>query len=444
MSEGPAGSGREFGVTADGFVLKGIDEILADTQARARTVFGDDVDLTSGSALRKVFDAVAWEAHDLWRGLEAQYYSGFVTTAQGASLDLLGATLGLERRQLFARGVVTVALGGTIAAGRRYVLPQGAPIDHGAAPVVLRTVAPAVLSDAAPTAELAVEAIVRGPAGDLPAGSTLRVVPAWLEANLPLEGATLSLTNPAAVLGGAAVEADAVYRARLLSVPRTLWTKDSVLAAVLDVDGVRDADVFDPLGGVDVAQSYFSVFAFGQRAFSRQRQSGSPYYFDVVVATRPGYEWIATGTGAPRGVREAVLDAVRDQRPVSVFPNLVAANTVDVGVRARLVTEGGADQDAVRGQFLDALRTDVQNLRLGRGVLHSDVLVRARGVPGVVDVQRLHIRRGPPVLGGINFSGGRFGQSAELANGENLELAPDEIARFAYDSPLNDVEVVAR
>jgi hypothetical protein len=145
-----------------------------------------------------------------------------------------------------------------------------------------------------------------------------------------------------------------------------------------------------------------------------------------------------------RGVREAVLEAVRDQRPVSVFPNIVPANTVDVGVRARLVTEGGADQDAVRGQFLDALRASVANLRLGRGVLHSDVLVLARGVPGVVDVQRLHIRRGPPLLGAVNYAGARFGETAELANGENLALAPDEIARFGHESPLNDIEVVAR
>ena len=67
-------------------------------------MFGDDVDLTSGSALRKVLDAVAWDAHELWRGLEAQYYANFVTTAQGPSLDLLGTDLGLARRNLTARG----------------------------------------------------------------------------------------------------------------------------------------------------------------------------------------------------------------------------------------------------------------------------------------------------------------------------------------------------
>src|SRR4051812_10971753 len=59
---GAALSEPRYGVTSEGFVIKGIDEILADLQGRARLMFGDDVDLTSGSALRKVLDAVAYEA----------------------------------------------------------------------------------------------------------------------------------------------------------------------------------------------------------------------------------------------------------------------------------------------------------------------------------------------------------------------------------------------
>jgi hypothetical protein len=431
------------GVTPDGFVLKGLDELVAEAQARARVAFGDDVDLGSGSALRKVIDAAAWDVHDLWRALEEQFYASFTTTAQGPALDLLGTDLGLARRNLFATGTVGVTLGGTVAAGRRYVLPEATPITVGGGPVGLRTVHPVALDEVTLTADVAVEATVRGPAGDVLPGTALEVAPAWSAANLRLDGATLTLATPTGVGGGAGVEADDAYRARLLGVPRTLWTRDAVLSAVLDVDGVRDADVLDPLGGIDVTQSYFTVFAFGQRAFSRSRQTGSPYYFDVVVATRPGYDWVAA-PGGSGGVRDAVLDVVREVRPVSVFPNLVHANAVDVGVRARLVTAAGHDADAVRGAFLDSLRTTVGDLRLGRGVLASDVLVLARSVPGVIDVQHLHLRRGPAALGGINFGGGRFGEAVEAAAGENLDLVPDEIAVFAVDSPLNDVEVVGQ
>jgi hypothetical protein len=433
----------QFGVTPDGFVLKGIDRIIADQQARARTMFGDDVDLGSGSALRKVLDGVAWSAQELWRGLERQYYGNFVTTAQGPSLDLLGTDLGIPRRNLQATGQVTLTLASG-APGRQYVLPEGLVLQTTAPPLVsFRTAAPVTLTSVQPVATVGVQAAVRGPAGNLPPNSTLKLDPAWAKLHLNLGPATATPANALAFAGGELMEADADYRARLLGVPRTIWTPDAVLAAVLSLDGVRDAAVFDPLGGVDVSQSYFNMFLFNQRAFSMERQIGSPYYFDIVVATEPGWPW-TTGGGSIPGVYDTVLETVRQLRPASIFPNIVQANQVDVGLRATLLVQAGHDQDAVRAGLLDALHTGVNTLRMGRGVLFSDVMLLARTTPGVVDVQRLHLRRCPPAFAGINFGGARFGQSVELAMGENLVLSPDEVALFTLDSQLSDIQVIGQ
>ena len=431
----------QFGVTTHGFVLKGIDQIVADQQARARAMFGEDVDVTSGSALRKVMDAVAWSAQELWRGLEAQYYGNFVITATGPSLDLLGSDLGLPRRNLQATGQVLLTLASG-APGRTYVLPEGTVLETVAAPpLTFRTKAPVTLTNESPTATVAIEVIARGPAGDLAAMQALQLEPAWATLHLNLGAATVTPTNPQPFTGGDLSEADADYRARLLGVPRTLWTQDALLAAVLDVEGVRDASIFDPLGGVDVSQSYFNMFLFAQRAFSMQRQVGSPYYFDIVVATEPGWPW-TTGGGPIPGVYDSLIDVVRQWRPVSIFPNIVEANQVDVGVRATLVVQGGQPEDAVKAQLLDALHAKVNSLRLGRGVLYSDVMLMARTTEGVVDVQNLHLRRCPPAFAEINFAGADFGQSVELAVGDNLPLAPDEVAVFTLDSPLSDITVV--
>ena len=46
----------EFGVTKTGFIIKPFQDILDDKAARAREMFGDDVDLRSTSALRKILD----------------------------------------------------------------------------------------------------------------------------------------------------------------------------------------------------------------------------------------------------------------------------------------------------------------------------------------------------------------------------------------------------
>jgi hypothetical protein len=431
-----------FGVTPDGFVLKGIDRIVADQQARARDMFGDDVDLTSGSALRKVLDAVAWDAQELWRGLEAQYYANFVTTATGASLDLLGTDLGLPRRLLQATGEVLLTLGNG-APGRRYVLPEGTVVRTTTTPTLaFRTVAPVALDDTRPAVTVGVRAVARGPAGNLPVQQALQIDPGWAALHLTLGSATVTPTNPGPFVGGELTEADAEYRSRLLGMPRTVWTPDAVLAQILDLDGVRDAALFDPLGGVDVSQSYFSMFLFGARAFAKPRQVGSPYYFDIVVATEPGWPW-RTGGGLVPGVYDTVLDTVRQWRPASVFPNILQADVVDVGIRATLLVQGGHDQDAIRGNLLDAIHASVDRLRLGRGVLYSDVMLLARSAVGVLDVQNLHLRRCPPAFDGITLGETAFGQSVELAVGENLTLLPREVAQFSIDSQLIDIVVIA-
>lgn len=433
----------QFGVTEDGFVLKGIDRIIADQQVRARAMFGDDVDLSSGSALRKVMDAVAWSAHELWRGLERQYYANFVTTAQGPSLDLLGTDLGIPRRELPATGQVTLTLTGA-AAGRPYLFPEGVVIQTVGAPAIsFRTTAPVTLTDTSPVTTVGVQAASGGPAANLAPGAALMLDPAWATLYLNLGPATVTVASALAFSGGDLMEADADYRARLLGVPRTIWTPDAVLAAVLNLDGVRDAAVFDPLGGVDVSRSYFNMFLFNQRAFSMDRQIGSPYYFDIVVATEPGWPWL-TGGGSIPGVYDNVVETVRQLRPASIFPNVIQANQVDVGLRATLVTRAGHDQDAIRASLLDTLHTSVNTLRMGTGVLFSDVMFLIRSIPGVVDVQRLHLRRCPPAFDGIDFSGAAFGQSVELAMGENLDLAPDEVALFTLESQLSDIEVTGQ
>jgi Baseplate J-like protein len=431
----------QFGVTADGFALKGIDRIVADQQSRAQAMFGADVDLTSGSALRKVLDAVAWDAQELWRGMEAQYYSNFVTTATGPSLDLLGTDLGIARQNLQAQGQVVLTLTNG-APGRSYVLPEGTVVETAAPPIVsFRAIAPVPLSSDQPVAIVAVQAVNRGPGSNLAAGQQLRIDPGWAALYLNLGAATVTPTNPQAFSGGDLVETDSDYRSRLLGVPRTIWTVDALLAQVLAVDGVRNAAIFDPLGGVDVSQSYFNMFLFGQRAFSLQRQIGSPYYFDIVVAAKPGWPWTTNGGTIP-GIYGTLLDTVRSLRPASIFPNIVQANQVDVGIRATLVIQAGHDQDAIKGQIIDSLHTTVDKMPLGRSVLYSDVmLIARRAASGVVDVQNLHLRRNPPAFAGINFSGGVFGQSVELDIGENAVLAPDEIAQFSIDPGLIELGI---
>src|SRR5688500_2050974 len=84
-----------FGIVADGFVPKSFARLLAEKLAAARLLLGDDVDLRSGSVIRKILELTALEDARLWSALGAVYDGGYVVSASGDALSRLGEDLGV-------------------------------------------------------------------------------------------------------------------------------------------------------------------------------------------------------------------------------------------------------------------------------------------------------------------------------------------------------------
>jgi phage-related baseplate assembly protein len=433
-----------FGLTGDGFVLKDFASILSDAQDRARVAFGPDVDLSPTSALAKVIQVTADEDALLWQRLEDLYFSNFVSTATGADLDRLGEDLGVPRNFLAATGSVQLTLAQP-QPGRTYQLPEGTILLTGdSPPIAFHTTAAASLSQAQPKATVPAEAFVAGPSGDVPTGAVNLVDPDYLSQFVGVVApTTVTVTNPAPFVGGDQREDDVAYRTRMLGFPRSMWTLESVRAAVLSVPGVVDVLLADPLGGVDVAQSYFNLFAFNQRVFLGERRVDEPYFFDIVVAHEFARPWRTQGTVT--GLFEAVSAAVDRVRPVGVRPLIVEADHIEVGVRAQIVAEPGLDPQVLRAALSGQLAAVIGGLQLGQDVLFSQVMRVFAEQPGVLDVQDLRLRRDPPVLGRIVFGNVPFQDAViEVGVGENLTLGPTEIAVFHVDSALLDLEVTGR
>src|SRR5262245_33780731 len=95
-----------YGVADGGFVPKPFGRLLAEKLALARTVFGDDVDLTPASAIRKILEVTALEDARTWTALGAMYDNQFVSSARGEALSRLGEELGLPRPFLQAQGTL--------------------------------------------------------------------------------------------------------------------------------------------------------------------------------------------------------------------------------------------------------------------------------------------------------------------------------------------------
>ncbi|MFJ5695994.1 baseplate J/gp47 family protein [Arthrobacter sp. NPDC093125] len=434
----------QFGVTHDGFIPKGFDAILSDTRRRVQQMWaslGLTADLSSTSPLGKLIEAVALEDAELWKRLEDFYYSGYVSTATGDSLDLLGDDVGLHRRELFATGTVTLTLTGGLP-GRTYLLPEGTVL---LAPTLGQTFATTVMAEltaGAPVLPVAVQALTRGSAGNVPDGSITAIDPQYRAIYLDGFGpADVTVTNETDLSGGGAREDDDTYRGRQLGIVRTLWTAEAARQAVLDVDGVVDVLLSDPLGGNDMSQSLFNEFAFGERLFSAERRIGEPYTFDVVVARE--FRWPWRTTGSTLGVFERVQNVLDRIRPPGVHPNVIEADHIDVGVRAVVVVERGSDEAALARAIRSRLAGALGDLRLGGDVLYSQVVRTVVEVEGVVDVQRLHLRRHPAAFGRITFGEVVFHTTTvDAAVGQNLLMGPTELPVFRDDANLHDIELV--
>jgi hypothetical protein len=209
---------------------------------------------------------------------------------------------------------------------------------------------------------------------------------------------------------------------------------ESVQQAVLEVDGVIDVLLSDSLGGVDVSQSYFNIFNFNQRLFSGERQPGQPYFFDVVVAHQLTFDWDA--------VAAAVLAQINTVRPVGIYPNIIPADNIEVGLRCTVIASPGTDPDTLRAAIKLQVSARLTGLKLGSDVLYSQVMSAIADLPSVLDVQGLRLRRLPATFGRVLFGTVPFqNMDIEADPGENLAMGPREIAQFNIDSGLIQIEV---
>ncbi|AZM46644.1 hypothetical protein DMB38_13240 [Streptomyces sp. WAC 06738] len=438
-----------YGVTDEGFVLKGIDQLLAESRARAKTVFGDDVDLGPAGPLGKILEVVAAEDSELWKRLEDLFYAQFPATATGAALDLLGDDAGLPRRDGRRTGQVVLTLGNA-APNRPYVVPEGTLLLTAAPPAgspparAFATEQPAVLTLAAPKATVNVRAVEAGEDA-VAAEAITRIHPEHAREYLAdWDGALLTLSNPAPFSGPLPREDDAAYRSRLIALPHALWTTDSVRQAALRIEDVVDARVTDELGGLDVSQVFFDGFDFGERVFSAERRIGEPYFAEVAVAHRGPRPWLSTsGPDAVVGVRDLVAAAVERVRPIGVHVNVVEADHIEVAVRAEIVVDPRFAPAAVETGIRARLAHDIGRLRLGDDVLYARVMCALVAEPGVTDVRNLHLRRCPPAFGRFGFGTVPYQTEVlEAAVGESLAMGLTEMALFTRDSDLTGIEVV--
>lgn len=446
---------ERYGITATGFVPKPFSRLLAEKLALARALLGEDLDLRSGSVIRKLLEVSALEDARLWAALATMYDDGYVVTATGEALSRLGLELGLPRPHLEARGTVTLKLDGELPAGESVTIARGTRLSSPGGHHVA-TDESVVISNASTERPVTVVAFFPGPEHDLNPGVPAQTLDRFhpldpkladlfalqdsaAAAGSPFE---IKIEHDEPLSGGAQFWPDARYRELLLRAPRSTWTADAIEIAVSLVPGVRQVAVRDEWGGLDIRQSIFGNFNFIERLFAGERDIGSPYYVTILVAPTPAAIW-----EGPDGLQAAIEAAIDDLRPLSIFPDIVPADQLGIGVRADLVVRGlplpSGSRDtvnaseparALKERLLGRLRRYVESLGFGEPVRHSEVVWALMSEPGIADARDVHLLRYPAAFEELDF-GNPVAEKAiqELGCGENATLDVNQIAVLVDD-----------
>jgi hypothetical protein len=438
---------EQYGLTRTGFLPKPFGRVLAERIALARELIDADLDLTPGSAVRKLLELSALEDARTWTALATIYDNSFVASASGDALSRLGDELGLPRPYLEAHGRVRLSFQGALPAGTdRVDVRRGSRLMTAGGHHV--AVDDAVsFTPATPPTDVSVIAFYPGPDGNL--DSTVQVgaafpqkIDRWHPRVPQLVQDHVRIEHTQRLTGGGQCWADDRYRELLLRAPRSLWTADAIRVAVSQVPGVRQVQVRDAWGGLDINQSIFGNFHFIERLFGTERDLGSPYYFTVLVAPTHGAIWEGDD-----GLEVAVATAIEDLRPIGIFPDIKEATEVEVGLRAELVVEGIALPTggraavnsspaavSLKARLLTRLRRYVDALDFGTPVRWSEVVWALMNEPGIADLRNAQLLRYPARLGSINYSATAGTDPQPYACGANVDLLPSEIAVASDDA----------
>jgi hypothetical protein len=445
-----------YGLTPSGFLPKPFGRLLAEKMALARGIFGDSLDLGSGSVIRKLLELTALEDARTWSALASMYDDCFVSSATGEALSRLGSELGLVRPFLEATGTVKLKLTGKLPQGVSSInIPRGARMSTAGGHHVA-TAESVVLSPSNPQRDVNVVAFYPGPTHNLdPSKAVNNTFPQKIDrwnrldplvkelddAERAANAVLVEIQHAQPLTGGETQWADARYRDLLLNAPRSVWTVEAIEMAVSMVPGVRLAQVRDAQGGLDINESIFGNFNFIDRMFGTERDLGSPYYFTVLIAPTPAAIW-----DGPDGLSASVQGAIDHLRPIGIFPRIQQAAQINIGVSGKLVVQGlplptgsvatvNASSAAVnlKARITARLRRYVDGLKFGEPVRASEVIWTIMNEPGLADVQDLALLRYPASFDTVPFAGPVATFVQAIIGGQNVQPQSNQIASLIDD-----------
>jgi len=357
----------DYGLLPEGFRRRRYADIMTAMEARARNLFGENINLTERSPLGLFLRIVAWSIGILWQVAESVYNAAFVDTATGHSLDKVGLYVGIVRRPAErATGEIT------ITGDEDTVIPAGFVVGTADGLLFETTEGVTIDTDGSITAPIVAQE--PGTAGNVPMNTITEIIN-------PAVGVD-EATNAEQLTGGRNRETDAEFRERYLQSVAIggASTVDSIRAALLQTAGVRAALV--------VENNTMEEDAAGRPAKSIECYTLGGEAADIaatILATK------AAGIQAHGSETETVQDDAGQEHNISYTPAEVVNIEVDVAVD--YTAEYPADgHERIRTEIIryiggyDADGALYAGLSMGQDVIYSKIIERCYQIPGVRDV----------------------------------------------------------
>ena len=248
--------------------------------------------------------------------------------------------------------------------------------DRGHAGAGFRTVGPVTLERGPPALTVGVRAVARGPAGNLRRRASTAARPRLGDA-APQPGRGHGHPDQPGCRSPAASwpRPDADYRARLLGVPRTSGPPMPCSPRSWTWTGYATRRSSTRSAGWTSRRATSPCSCSASAPFALPRQIGSPYYFDIVVATEPGWPWTHRRRHRSRHLRHASSIPSSSGGPRRSSPTSSRPTRWTSGIRATLVVQAGPRPGRHHAaDLLDALHASCGQAAAGprRAVLRRD------------------------------------------------------------------------
>lgn len=348
-----------------GFYRKNYNDILTDLEEQAKQLFGSDINTEETSPLGKFIRIIAYAMDGLWEDVEGAYYSGFISTARGVSLDRLSTSLAISR-YLEAPAKAIVKITGTA----NYTVPLGFVVATESGVQYTTTEDVTLGTDGTATTE--VMCLEYGAKGNALAGQINVIVNPDADVS--------SVKNEENAYSGRDKESDVSFRERIISSIGSTEgsTTDAILGAILKLDNVKSVAIKENSGS------------------TVDNDGRPPHSFEVYVQGGTDKEIAETiFEKKPLGVQThgtttvEVLDISKTKHDVKFSRPVI--QPIYVKVNLKVNNEFDSLNDIKTGIISYIGGTDADNtyyygLNMNEDVVHSRLISIASKLTGVEDV----------------------------------------------------------